>query len=118
MGHKMKRRRWKGAPPGPLSLLPHLTLLRTPSLHFIQPTSAFILPIRQLSFLLLLYLRLPPSDAFYFPCLSLGSFHSIKLPSAIDQPQPLLSPRLPYIMQLLETFMQPKNNFYRELLYT
>ena len=115
-GRKMKRRRWKGAPPGPLSLLPHLTLLQTPSLHFIQPTSAFIVPIRQLFFLLLFYLCLPPSDAFYFPCLLLGpnhaSFHSIKLPSAIDQPQPLLSPLLPYVMQLLATFMQPRNNFY------
>jgi hypothetical protein len=58
----------KGAPPGPLSLLPHLTLYLTPSLHFIQSTSTFIVSIRQLS-PLLFYLRLPPSDAIYFPCL-------------------------------------------------
>jgi hypothetical protein len=68
------------------------------------------------------YLRLPPSDAFYFPCLLLGpnhgSFHSIKLPSAIDQSQPLLSPLLPYVMQLFATFMQPRNNFCWELPYT
>jgi hypothetical protein len=44
-------------------------LLPSPSLHFIQPTTALFVPICKLFFLLLFHLLLPPTDGFHFPCL-------------------------------------------------